>query len=1456
MTQLSHRLSLPNTIAEKLQSVRKRSFKVRLITAVVASVVVLLAAMGLAMLVDYLAVLYDSGWRSVLTMSALVAAGATLVAWILVGWRYTRRLQRSAQVVEQSFPDLEERWTTVTSVSSSPAASRDVHPAMYRQVASEANRWSGRVDSEQVVRYDGIVRALICLSAVTAILVIAVLISPRQTTVLMRRFWAPQAYISATEINHQPEGAVIGRGESLDLVAQLDGLAVKSALLMLEPTEGEAKQLTLVPHGVEDQTRITHRIRTVKSPLRYRFRAGDGQTPWYEVAVADRPRIAATQLTVTPPAYTRQDRKQLVRLPRRLTVLEGSTVEIAIKPEFEVKTAQLLLGSEGKIKLSLDEDGWYRWHQEVNASFSFSPLLTEAHGLTNRKPPKCRVVCQPDRPPVVKVLTPKNEMAVRPDDALEVTFVAKDDVGISQAELIVLDESTGGRSKPKALKIIAVDLGEQQGEKNIKATVRLDLQEFELPDGAQLSYVVRVREDRGQASPSATVVASDESMTRVASNLTPSSKPNDSRTNTDSEAEPSTVDAQGTDTSTLANSQTTQDSSDSRNESAIASADPPQGIPEEPRSDPAETQQSGAIDESLASTDSSGTNKPEESSEKSDSEVARTARSGEQRISTEGDLKENSTNDVAKDRQTQEDVANASPETQALQPDSAVKPETMASSTSEQEPSNSAQPRANQTASNQNTNSPGSQDSQSKSEQQSSQNSGDQPPPDNFAKSTVDIAPARSASSQQMRIKVDQWAGSFEGQQRRKLELVVGPLMDELDQNLRKAQELSRVVLDELDGDESWRAKHNRDVSQAEKRVMTAIQAIEDLENQTHGTPYAFIGLQLLDISRAHVEPARRDFWKALQSDSNQPEPVRNGWQHTRRARELLTMLTERFERAQREYAMAESVAEIKKMHRIFIEESMGLLQPQGEGDGGYSRKAVEFDLDQDYLDRLKEVMEMRNRMRRELARILREDPRLLRRYLDSQKTRRNNLRNDLYDLVEAQRELNREVSAWSKVEEGQREQLSSILLGRHVESAQDVSLSAAELLDRFQTWSPLESTSQDQEIEEVANLIEKIATTAGELTASSDRYVAVEMPSSKDSEPDPNAGEPDNEADAAELKELILDQLDMDAETLYDQLSEMEVQLRQLGLRSDRLDMASFATNRLVDTRKLVEQSSGWVRQLRQQRQGNYHRAAEVAQYRVARDTETLVAKLADVEQTLVGLMQRVDGKLPPQVAAASREMFTEFDENATPNQQAAIYALRRNKMTRAAERQDAALAALEAASEKYDAMIKRSIEELDKLPVQDPIAGLLDDPTLDELLAQLEQELPIQDLLGIPPRSSNLRIVTDFLQPAGDNGVITGQYSNQLMNQMRQQQRLRRRQLDRAYRNAMSRALNESNGENLVDESELKLAGEHSDWNVLLSQLGDDLRQGRDKAPPERYRRAIEQYFRQISRDRNADE
>ena len=82
--------------------------------------------------------------------------------------------------------------------------------------------------------------------------------------------------------------------------------------------------------------------------------------------------------------------------------------------------------------------------------------------------------------------------------------------------------------------------------------------------------------------------------------------------------------------------------------------------------------------------------------------------------------------------------------------------------------------------------------------------------------------------------------------------------------------------------------------------------------------------------------------------------------------------------------------------------------------------------------------------------------------------------------------------------------------------------------------------------------------------------------------------------------------------------------------------------------------------------------------------------------------------------------------------------------------------------------------------------------------------------------------------------------------MNQFRLDQQRAQRRLNQAYRRAIARALKEAKS---TPRLKVPKSTTLSDWNQLVSKLGDDLRQGRDKAPPEQYRRAIEQYFAQIS-------
>ena len=154
--------------------------------------------------------------------------------------------------------------------------------------------------------------------------------------------------------------------------------------------------------------------------------------------------------------------------------------------------------------------------------------------------------------------------------------------------------------------------------------------------------------------------------------------------------------------------------------------------------------------------------------------------------------------------------------------------------------------------------------------------------------------------------------------------------------------------------------------------------------------------------------------------------------------------------------------------------------------------------------------------------------------------------------------------------------------------------------------------------------------------------------------------------------------------------------------------------------------------------------------------------------------------------------------------------------------------------AEKLFDEILQAVADELDKLPVQDPIASLLEDPTLDEILAQLENELDFLEELGLGRRPSNLQT---------NGGWRSSRMSSMMQALMAQQQRMRNLS-NQAYRNALARAKVKNKGK------KPKLAKDDSRWNLLVGQLDEDMLQGDKKVPPERYRTAIEQYFEKISK------
>ena len=139
-------------------------------------------------------------------------------------------------------------------------------------------------------------------------------------------------------------------------------------------------------------------------------------------------------------------------------------------------------------------------------SLSLSPQLWNSHGLTNEDRSECRIQVVVDQAPVARVLNPNDELAVAADDVVDIKFEAHDDHGIAAAELVIYDESpTADGQPPQILKVVPIPLGDQLNEKHVMGTAQLDLKQLNLETGKQISYAVRVTDNRTMARDPATM---------------------------------------------------------------------------------------------------------------------------------------------------------------------------------------------------------------------------------------------------------------------------------------------------------------------------------------------------------------------------------------------------------------------------------------------------------------------------------------------------------------------------------------------------------------------------------------------------------------------------------------------------------------------------------------------------------------------------------------------------------------------------------------------------------------------------------------------------------------------------------------------------------------------------------------------------------------------------------------
>lgn len=334
-----------------------------------------------------------------------------------------------------------------------------------------------------------------------------------------------------------------------------------------------------------------------------------------------------------------------------------------------------------------------------------------------------------------------------------------------------------------------------------------------------------------------------------------------------------------------------------------------------------------------------------------------------------------------------------------------------------------------------------------------------------MSKRNLDVAGGQTSSAQPMHIQVDEWARSFEGQMREKQELAIDPVLKQLDELLRKAHDLTESNLVAAQSKEGLGVEQTWALDESKDLVLHADRAVVDLKKASAGTAYAFIGLQVSDIGETHIAPAREELGEVTLEPAKLKDDRDNLAQasfHLEQARKMLAALSQTYESVKRDNKLADAMQELKKMHQIFLEDTQAMLgSKKPPVNNSIQRKIAE--VDDDYAAKLNDLLQEQKKIMAELAKLLADDPRMLRRFMALQEMDGATLRDQMTLLAQRQKDLTTQTAQWTVAGDAERPALAGQYLASQVPEQSEVASLAAKLHENIITWLP-DGVEQDKD--------------------------------------------------------------------------------------------------------------------------------------------------------------------------------------------------------------------------------------------------------------------------------------------------------------------------------------------------------------------------------------------------------
>ena len=438
-------LALRPATLEALQRFRSRRSKLLWLRAA-------LCVAGLAIGLLLLLALLDRAWFLPDALrpwaSVMAYAGCAVAAW-RVALRHlslARNETGAARLFEAAEPSLRENLLAAVELSQTGDTDRVPDSPEFRaklqdEVATVVGRvdWSGVLPTRSLRPWWFVFFAAIALAALLSSVPMLHLPGFMARAALPFANLERPSSVKIHIVRPTPSSTKAPFASEVDLVVDIVGQHPDKVLL--ESAEPSAKTRRIELANVTGN-RFEGRIPVGQSDVRYRIRAADAITPWHTLTARPRPRVIEFAKTIVPPAYTGLKEQPLTEDNGDIEALAGSAVKLTLKTNQPVSHAEIILNpdetshsaskaatttapSEIKTELVVDEstDSW------------LIALTSAETGFNNDEASPWRITAIPDLPPTAQITEPKEQVELLPDEALRLSGLAADDIGLASVKL-------------------------------------------------------------------------------------------------------------------------------------------------------------------------------------------------------------------------------------------------------------------------------------------------------------------------------------------------------------------------------------------------------------------------------------------------------------------------------------------------------------------------------------------------------------------------------------------------------------------------------------------------------------------------------------------------------------------------------------------------------------------------------------------------------------------------------------------------------------------------------------------------------------------------------------------------------------------------------------------------------------------------------------------------------------